>query len=249
MESFSINTSNKVWILVLLTTFCLESDGEAQDSVDQQRAARRPKSFAIIFNYGYGSDQFPKDIEAFEKVAQVAKSANFNVLLCKYDSARAQVCKKLGLKIMVDLLVNDHHVYKNVESAKKLCESLRGNEVVFGYHLWSDNIGSTYSGRSRDVRNVQSWDDSHPCYVGSYRMSRVSRVENLDLLGYYDFHWKRGGHWGNLTKASRSATSKNARFFRYCEACPGRIGVGNYNRALYTISTSVAFGLKGYLFH
>jgi hypothetical protein len=120
------------------------------------------------------------------------------------------------MQIMVDLLVGDHHIYKNVKAAETLCKSLKGNDVVYGYHLWSDNIGNSYPGRSRNVKNVHGWDDSHPTYVGSYRMSRVSRVEDLDLLGYYDFHWKRGGHWSYLTKASRTASSKKAFFLRYC---------------------------------
>ena len=222
---------------------------EAQAAEDSARDARRPKDFAIIFNYGYAGDNFPQDKAAFEKVIQTARRAHFNVILCKYEPWRAEICKKHGMKIMVDLLASDHHIYKNVAAAKKLCEGLRGKDVVYGYHLWSDNIGGTYPGRSRDVKNVQSWDGTHPAYVGSYRMSRVSRVENLDLLGYYDFHWKRGGHWRNLAKASRSATAKDAGFLRYCDAAPGRVGAGNYNRALYTVSTSIVFGLKGYLFH
>ena len=125
----------------------------------------------------------------------------------------------------------------------------RCNPHFLREHIWSDNICETYPGRSRDVKNVQSWDGTHPVYVGSYRMSRVARVENLDVLGYYDFHWKRGGHWGNLDKAMRTAQAKDAGFLRYCDAAPGRIGGGNYDRVMYTVSTSIVFGLKGYMFH
>ena len=238
-----------VLLTVLIAGERSRQTAAAQDAEDSARDARRAKTFAIIFNYGYAGDHFPQDKAAFEKVIQSARQADFNVILCKYDPWRAEICKKHGMKIMVDLLASEHHVYKNVDATKKLCESLRRSDVIYGYHLWSDNIGNTYPGRSRDVKNVQSWDGTHPAYVGSYRMSRVSRVENLDLLGYYDFHWKRGGHWGHLAKASRSAKAKDAGFLRYCDAAPGRIGAGNYNRALYTVSTSIVFGLKGYMFH
>jgi hypothetical protein len=44
-------------------------------------------------------------------------------------------------------------------------------------------------------------------------MSRVNRVEDLDLLGYYDFHWKRGGHWAHLSKAWRVAKAGLSHFF------------------------------------
>jgi hypothetical protein len=221
----------------------------AEDSAADAAAKRRPTRFAIIFNMGYAGDHLPQDPKSFERLVVGIKKAHFNVVLCKYEPWRAKICKKHGLQIMVDLLAPGHHVYKEVDGAKKLCESLRGNRTVYGYHLWSDNISSTYPGRSRDVKNVHQWDPTHPTYVGSYRMSRVNRVEGLDLLGYYDFHWKRGGHWGNVGKASRVAVGKNAFFLRYIDAAPGRIGAGNPNRVAYTIATSISFGLKGYMFH
>ncbi len=210
---------------------------------------RRPDRFAIIFNAGYAGDHLPQDEGSFEKLILAVKAAHFNVVLGKYEEWRAKICRKHGLQMMVDLLAPDHHVYKNVDAARKLCEGLRGSDVVYGYHIWSDNIGETYPGRSRDVKNVHEWDDTHPVYVGSYRMSRVNRVEGLDLLGYYDFHWKRGGHWGHLAKASSVASGKDALFLRYCDAAPGRIGIGNANRVGFTIATSIPFGLKGYMFH
>ena len=216
---------------------------------DDAAVARQPKQFAIIFNMGYAGDNLPKDPKSFELLVRGIKEAHFNTILCKYEDWRAEICKKRGVQIFVDLLVTENHIYKNVEAAKKLCASLRGNEVIYGYHLWSDNIGGTYPGRSRDVKYVHEWDPTHAVYVGSYRMSRVNRVVGLDLLGYYDFHWSRGGHWGNLSKASGVAKGKNASFLRYCDPSPGQIGKGNPNRAGFTIATSIPFGLKGYLFH
>jgi len=89
----------------------------------------------------------------------------------------------------------------------------------------------------------------HPAYVGSYRMGGVAGVAGTDLFGYYDFHWKRGGHWEHLAAASNLARERGSRFLRYCDAAPGRVGAGNPNRVGYTIATSIPFGLKGYLFH
>jgi len=219
------------------------------DDVEKTTSNRRPERFAIIFNMGYAGDNLPGDPKSFELLLRGIKEAHFNTILCKYEDWRAQLCKKHDLQIFVDLLAPGHHVYKNVAETRKLCESLRGKDVVYGYHLWSDNISGTYPGRSRDVKNVHEWDPTHPAYIGSYRMSRVNRVEGLDLLGYYDFHWTRGGHWGNLSKASAVARGKNVFFLRYCDSSPGRIGAGNPNRAGYTIATSIPFGLKGYLYH
>lgn len=210
---------------------------------------RRPSRFAIIFNMGYANDAMPKEPEAFDKLVKTIKEAHFNAILCGYDAQRAEICKKHDVQMFVDLLVDKHHVYKKVEECKKLLESLRQDPTIYGYHLWSDNIAGTAAGRSRDVKNVQEWDGTHPAYVGSYRMSKVSGVAGMDLFGYYDFHWTRGGHWGHLNQAFNQTKARQVPFLRYDAANPGIVGKGNPNRAGYTIATSIPFGLKGYMYH
>lgn len=211
---------------------------------------RRPARFAVVYNQGYGGDHLPTEREPFEKLVAAAKDAHFNVILCQYEPWRAEVCKKHGVLIFVDLLAPKHHVYKAPDDAKKLCESLKGDEVVYGYHAWSDNItDATVAGRTRDAQNVHDWDPTHPVYVGTTNMNRVNRVEGVDVFGYYDFHWRRGGHWDHLTKAGQAATARKLPFLRYDDAAPGQVGKGNPNRVGYTFATSVPFGLKGYLYH
>jgi hypothetical protein len=140
-------------------------------------------------------------------------------------------------------------VYKGVDACQKLLESLRKSPTIYGYHLWSDNIAGTAPGRTRDVKNVQAWDPTHPAYVGSYRLSKMSGVQGQDLFGYYDFHWTRGGHWQYLSRAFAIAKDRQVPFLRYDDAKPGIVGKGNPNRAGYTIATSIPFGLKGYMYH
>jgi hypothetical protein len=210
---------------------------------------RQPGRFAIIFNMGYATNALPREPEVFEKLVRAIKEAHFNTILCAYDAKRAEVCKKHDVQMFVDLLAEKHHVYKNTEACRKLCESLRNDPTIYGYHLWSDNIAGTAAGRSRDVKNVQEWDGTHPAYVGSYRLSRMSGVEGMDLFGYYDFHWTRGGHWEHLNQAFNLAKARQVPFLRYDAASPGLVGKGNANRAGYTIATSIPFGLKGYMYH
>jgi hypothetical protein len=210
---------------------------------------RAPSRFAIIFNKGYGGDAMPKDPAEFEKLVVAVKEANFNVVLCSYDKTRAAICEKHGLQIFVDLLAPEHHVYKNEEACKKLCEKLRNDDAIYGYHLWSDNIAGTAAGRTRDVKNVQTWDETHPAYVGTYKMSKANSVQGMDLFGYYDFHWTRGGHWQHLKQAFALTKARQIPFLRYDAANPGLVGKGNPNRAGYTIATSIPFGLKGYMYH
>lgn len=211
---------------------------------------REPKAFAIVYNHGYAGDHLPTDKGDFEKLVQSAKAAHFNVILGQYEPWRADVCKKHGLRLFVDLTAPAHHVYKAPDAARKLCESLKGNETVYGYHLWSDNItDATVAGRARDAKNVRAWDPTHPVYIGTTNMNRIGRVEGFDLFGYYDFHWKRGGHWDHLTKALALAQARKAGFLRYDDAVSGVVGKGNPNRVGYTFATSVPFGLKGYIYH
>lgn len=206
--------------------------------------------FAIVYNRGYAGDYLPADEEEFEKLVKAVKAAHFNVILGQYEPWRAAVCKKHEVQLFVDLLAPAHHVYKTPEETKKLLVGLRGDPVIYGYHLWSDNItDATVPGRTRDVKNVHEWDPTHPAYVGTTNMNRVNRVEGYDLFGYYDFHWKRGGHWQHLTKAFATAEGRKLGFLRYDDPAAGLVGKGNPNRVGYTFATSVPFGLKGIIYH
>ena len=232
-----------VTALVGILMSCL---GHAEDGT---RLKRQPDEFAIIFLMGYGGDSFPRDPARFEKLIVAAKEAHYNVVLCKYEDWRAEICKRHGMKIIVDLLTPAHHVYKSIEGAEQLCRSLRDSDDVYAYHLWSDRIGGTIAGRSRDVANVHRWDPGHPTYVGSYNGRSVGDLDDADIIGYYDFHWKRGGLWRHLHRMTEAARKNDASFLKYADGAPGRVGAGNYNRVLYTISMSLAFGMKGYMYH
>lgn len=237
-------------VFCMLSPLLFVAPARAADEPVDEAAKRQPKDFAIVFNMGYSSDKFPNEKEPFEAMIKTIRSAHFNVILCRYEPWRAEICKKHDMKIFVDLLVDEHHVYKNVEGAKKLCESLKGNETVFGYHLWSDIITrGTAPGRTRDVKSVHEWDPTHPAYVGCKTMNGISGVAGEDIFGYYDFHWKNGGHFGHLSKASGRAKARNIGFFRYDDTVSGLVGKGNPNRVGYTYATSVPFGLKGIFYH
>ncbi len=209
----------------------------------------KPDRFGIIFNKGYAGDNLPSDPAEFEKLIVAIKKANFNVVLCKYDAKRLEICTKHDVQMFVDLLVEDQHVFKNPAKAQEVCESIKDSKAVYGYHLWSDNIGKTYTGRTRDVQNVHQWDPHHAAYIGSYKMGGVAAVQDMDLFGYYDFHFKRGGHWGHLNQAWAVAKPRGIGFLRYDDASPGLVGKGNSYRVGYSIATSIVFGLRGYMFH
>lgn len=235
-------------LAALLAISILSSASPAADA-DAAKLGRQPHEFAIVFNMGYANDALPNEPEEFEKLVVATKQAGYNVILCKHEDWRIKILAEHGMKIMVDLLVSDHHVYKNTEAAEKLCRSLRDSKSVYAYHLWSDGIGGQIAGRSRDVKNIHAWDPNHPSYVGSKSGREIGGLQEADLIGYYDFHWKRGGFWSHLNRMMEAAKKTDSFFLKYTDGAPGRPGVGNYNRVLYTISMSVAFGMKGYMFH
>lgn len=113
----------------------------------------RPAEFANVFSFGYGGDKMPKDDGKFAALLAKIKAAGFNTIHCVYTEDRLALCKTYGVKMMADLLTADagHHVYKTVETAKALCQRLRGNPNLWGYNIWNDNFGKTGPGRLRDL--------------------------------------------------------------------------------------------------
>lgn len=213
------------------------------------KAWRRPAEFFSVFNFGYAGDNMPKEAERFEALVKKISQAGYNAILCKYTDERAATCTKYGVKMMVDLLVPGHHVYREPEGAAALCKKLRDNPVVLAYHLWSDRYGAMGKGRQRDIRNVHEWDPTHATYIGTYKTDGMNWLAESDFISYYDFHWKRGPHknFPHLLTAWRIAKANDGRVGRYIATDPafGRTGAGNMARHRYTLNTSIACGLKG----
>ena len=215
------------------------------------KASRRPTEFFSIFNFGYGGDDFPDDIALFERiVVKAGAEGHFNAVLCSHSDERAAVCRKHGMKMMIDLLNDRHHVYRTPDETRALLERLRGDEVVMGYHLWSDRFGDQGAGRLRDIRNVNEWDPTHPAYAATYKTAGMDVIAQGDIFGWYDFHWKRSGwnrHFAALDAALPLARANDSVFYSLLAAESGLPGKGNYNRSLWSLNQGIAFGMKGAL--
>ncbi|MEI8376668.1 MAG: hypothetical protein WCJ35_27955 [Planctomycetota bacterium] len=241
--------------VALLATLALGSlaslarAGEAGDrpSDKEAQAKRRPDIYLTVFNNGYGGDPMPKEPEKFEKLLKtIASEGNFNAVMCRHSTDREAICKKYNVLMVVDLLADGHHVFKNPKECEQLCGQLRGNPTVVAYHLWSDRFGKTGPGRTRDINNVHQWDPTHATYSGTYQTEGMNYLAMSDFISYYDFSWKRGPHknFSNLLTAWTVAKTHDNRIGRYVETDPGRPGEGNYLRSLYLQNTSIACGLK-----
>src|ERR1017187_3922963 len=121
----------------------------ASAQLDKQRCPK-PTEFALVFSFGYAADKMPAEDERFEDLLKKIKDAGFNVIHCPHTDKRLALCKKHGVKMMVDLLIEQHHVYKNPKGAQGLCEKLQKNPDVWGYSIWNDPFGKSADGRVRD---------------------------------------------------------------------------------------------------
>ncbi len=134
----------------LLLTLAAAVPAQAQPDparLEKQRAPR-PAELAIVFSFGYGGDRMPQDDAQFEKLLSAIKAAGFNTIQCTCTAPRLELCRKHGVKMMVDLLADQHHVYKSADKAQAVCAKLRGDTAVWGYHLWSDTFAKTGPGAS-----------------------------------------------------------------------------------------------------
>lgn len=239
-------------LLVAVTGFTTgQGPGRAEDPAAEARLRRRPREFSSVFNFGYGGDDFPEDPALFETiVAKLGREGGFNAILCSWSDERAGICRKHGMRIMVDLLNGRHHVYDTPAETGALLERLRDDDVVMGYHLWSDKIGGRGAGRIRDIRNCNAWDPTHPAYSATYKTGDLEAVAHADIFGWYDFHWKRAGwnsHFNMLQAALPLARKNDAVFYSLLSTDSGLPGKGNYNRSLWSVNQGVAFGMKGVL--
>jgi hypothetical protein len=216
------------------------------EKLEKQRCAK-PMQFALVFSLGYAADHMPVDDDKFADLLDKIKDGGFNVVHCVYTEKRLALCKKHGVQMMVDLLEEGHHVYNAPEKAKALCEKLKDDPTLWGYNVWNDPMGKQAEGRRRDVNNVRTWDPTHPAFVGTYRTDGMKHLANAELLGYYDFHWKRGlpQHFGHLLAYNGWAREREAWFYSWLSATSGQAGKGNFNRCLWSANTSIACGLKG----
>jgi len=222
-------------------------EGDDRTIDKEAQAMRRPKIYLTVFNNGYAGDPLPKEAEKFEKLLKaISAEGNFNAVMCRYSAEREALCRKHNVLMVVDLLADGYHVFRNPKECEELCTQLRGNSAVAAYHLWSDRFGKSGPGRARDIDNVHRWDPTHANYSGTYQTGGMNHLAKADFVAYYDFSWRRGPHknFSNLLAAWAVAKTHDNRIGRYVETDPGQPGEGNYLRSLYLQNTSIACGMK-----
>ena len=212
-----------------------------------------PTEFALTFSMPYGQgDEFPREVEEFDRMLGLLKSAGFNTVHCPYTEWRHELFKKHKMKMMVDVLAWKPPVEADIRDpaqrpkVKEMCLAVKGSDAIWGYNLWNERLDWCGSFEHLDgwIRMLRTWDPTHPVWVGTYRYLYCEHYPSYPgVHAWYDYHWARGFAW-NL---------KMLNFYRDIAAKRnGSMGkwilVHDYNRNLYTLNTSIAHGVKTVLF-
>jgi len=89
---------NIFWKFILGCLLIFPGTGICADAPVSERV--KPDRFGIIFNKGYAGDNLPSEPAEFEKLIVAIKKANFNVVLCKYDAKRLEICAKHDVQML-----------------------------------------------------------------------------------------------------------------------------------------------------
>ncbi|WP_437186852.1 hypothetical protein SH668x_000217 [Planctomicrobium sp. SH668] len=244
----------------LIATFVLNAAWlPAQDSpsppqqelstFDGTATPARPTEFANVFALPYAiSDEYPQDPAEFERMLTLLKSAGFNTVYCPFTEWRHELFKKHGMKMMIDVLIWKGPVQNDIRKEdqrvrlEEICKQVKGSDAVWGYNLWNERLDfmGPASGVDTYISLIRSWDDTHPIWVGTYRNYFADSYKfKPGMNSWYDYHWERGLHWNfsNL-KYYRDLSMKR-------ESAMGRwLGIDGWDKDLYTLNTSIAYGLK-----
>jgi hypothetical protein len=211
-----------------------------------------PREFAFVLSNGYGEgDHFSEEPATFENLLVNMKQTGFNTIHCIYRDWRANLCRKHGVKMMVDVLAwhqgYETDIRRNDEQRARVratCEAARGDDAVWGYNLWNERLRDfgRPDGRGVDdyVRLLKQWDPTHPVWVGTYRVYDADKLlSKPGVHAYYDYAWQRGFNWhfADLKWFLGRARSQGGVI--------GQWEMGSdYARNSYKLNTSIAFGLK-----
>ena len=187
----------------------------------------------------------------FENLLVNMKKAGFNTIYCVHRDWRVDLCRKHGIKMMVDVLAWKEGVETDIRRneqqrarVKQICEKSRGDDAIWGYNIWNETLSyfGHPDGKSIDdyIWMLKRWDPTHPVWMGTYRVSYANGPKSKPgVHAYYDYAWQRGFVW------------HFADLKWYSNYVPGQKGVigqwemgSDYHRNSYKLNTSIPFGMK-----
>ncbi len=213
-----------------------------------------PTVYAFTLSRPYGEfDRYPTDPAVFENLLINMKKSGFNCIHCIYRDWRLELCRKHGIKMMLDVLAwkgdADTDIRRPEQRAKlkPIVEKLRGDDAVWGYNIWNEKLEwfANPDGKNIDeyITMLKEWDPTHPIWMGTYRVSYANGPKSKPgVHAYYDYPWERGfiWHFADLNWYRNYVPTQDGVFGSW------QLG-SNYNRNSYSANTSIAFGQKALL--
>jgi hypothetical protein len=210
-----------------------------------------PKEFAFVLSNGYGEgDKMPADPKVFENLLANMRKAGFNTIHCVHRPWRADLCRKHGVKMMVDVLawkeggLCDIRRPEQRAFVKNLVVQCRGDDAIWGYNLWNEALPFFGNPDGKDidayVKMLKEWDPTHPVWMGTRTVSYANAPKSRPgVHGYYDYAWHRGFHWhfADLKWYHRHVATQDGYIGRWEQG-------SNYNWNSLSLNTSIAFGTK-----
>ena len=229
------------------------ASGSAADAPDAKQPAKpaAPKEFAFTLSLGYGEgDHFSDDPKVFENLLVNMRKSGFNTIHCVYRDWRVELCRKHGVKMMIDVLAWERgrgRTFANPNSAthvKKICEKVRDDDAVWGYNLWNETLSffGNPDGKNIDayIAMLKEWDPTHPVWLGTLPVSYANaRSRSRAFTAITTIPGSAGFicHFADLQW-----------YYKYVPSQDGYIGRweqgSNYNWNSYSLNTSIAFGTK-----
>lgn len=237
--------------LVFFVCVAFVSLAPASDDKKKPIAPPAPKEFAFVLSYGYGEqDRHPSDPKVFENLLVNMKKSGFNCIHCVYRDWRADLCRKHGVKMMVDVLAWKESAQTDIrrpeqrKTVKKICEKCRGDDAIWGYNLWNETLSFFGHPDGKDIDEyiamIREWDPTHPLFVGTRTVVAANMLkQNPGIHGYYDYAWHRGfmWHYADLLWYFHHVPKQDGYIGRWEEG-------SDYNRNAYSLNTSLCFGTK-----
>jgi hypothetical protein len=211
-----------------------------------------PKEYAYVYSAGYGEgNRFPTNLVEFEKLVVNLREGGFNTMQCIYKPEYVEICRKHGMKLMVDLIAWKEGAEQDVRrpaqqyNALAICRQARGDDTIWGYNLWNERFLFYSLGGAQAMNGLvlilRKWDPTHPVWVGAYLSWWDSRAItfNPGCPAYYDYPWERG-MWLNfhcLNVYSKLSAERDMYFGRWMRN-------HDYCRSTWTMNTGIAAGMK-----
>jgi len=219
----------------------------------EEKAAKpaAPTEFAYVLSNGYGlDDKMPTDRKVFENLLVNMKKSGFNTIHCVHRDWRVELCRKHGVKMMIDVLawkegaLTDIRRPEQRDAVKKICEASRKDDAIWGYNLWNESLSFFGNPDDKDidayVAMLKEWDPTHPVWMGTRTVTYANSPKSRPgVHGYYDYAWQRGFQWHFADLAW---------YHKYVPSQDGFIGRweqgSDYERNAFSLNTSIAFGTK-----